>query len=45
MVGGRMFPLRGSERMAWKYDDCRCGCGLVETEIHVLFQCKRSEGW
>ena len=25
--------------MAWKYDDCRCGCGVVETEMHVLFEC------
>ena len=25
--------------MTRKYDDCRCGCGLVETEMHVLFEC------
>ena len=25
--------------MAWKYDDCRCRCGLVETEMHMLFEC------
>ena len=25
--------------MTWKYDDCRCGCGLVETVMHVLFKC------
>ena len=25
--------------MTWKYDDCRGGCGLVETEMHVLFEC------
>ena len=38
----------------WKYDDCRCGCGLVERDMHVLFECnlygemergcRRSEG-
>ena len=32
------MPVRGSDRMAWKYDDCRCGCGLVETEMHMLFE-------
>ena len=25
--------------MTWKYNDCRCGCGLVETKMHVLFEC------
>ena len=39
MVRGGCLPIRGSERMTWKYDDCRCGCGLVDTEIHVLFEC------
>ena len=39
MVTGGCLPVRGSERMTWKYDDCRCGCGLVETEMHVLFEC------
>ena len=39
MVRGGCLPVRGSERMTWKYDDCRCGCGLVETEMHVLFEC------
>ena len=29
MLMAGYFPVRGSERMAWKYDDCRCGCGLV----------------
>ena len=37
MVRRGCLPVRGSERMTWKYDDCRCGCGLVETEMHVLF--------
>ena len=23
--------------MTWKYNDCRCGSGLVETEMHVLY--------
>ena len=23
MVGGGCLPVRGSERMTWKYDDCR----------------------
>ena len=27
--------------MAWKYDDDSCGCGQVETEEHVLFECNR----
>ena len=31
MVRGGCFPVRWSERIAWKYADCRCGCGLVET--------------
>ena len=39
MVRGGFLPVRGSERMTWKYDDCRCVCGLVETEMHVLFEC------
>ena len=39
MVRGGYLHLRGSERMTWKYDDCRCGYGLVETEMHVLFEC------
>ena len=39
MVRGGFLPVRGSERMTWKYDECRCGCGLVETEMHVLFEC------
>ena len=44
MVRGGCFPVRGSERMTWKYTDCRCGCGLVETEMHVLFECTLYEG-
>ena len=39
MVREICFPVRGSERLTWKYDDCRCGCGPVETEIHVMFEC------
>ena len=39
MVRGGCLLVRGSERMTWKYDDCRCGCGLVETESHILFEC------
>ena len=39
MVRGGCLPVRGSERMTWKYDACRCGCGLVETVMHVLFEC------
>ena len=30
--------------MTWKYDDYRCGCGLVETEMHMLFECTLYEG-
>ena len=29
--------------MAWKYD-CRCGHGLLETGMHVLFECTIFEG-
>ena len=36
MVRGGCLPVRGSEMMAWKYDDDCCGCGKVETEEHVL---------
>ena len=25
--------------MPWKYEDDKCMCGLVETEMHVLFEC------
>ena len=39
MVRGGCLPVRGSERMAWKYDDDKCRCGLVETEKHVSFEC------
>ena len=39
MVRGGCLTVRGSERMTWKYDGCRRGCGLVETEMHVLFEC------
>ena len=39
MVRGGCFPVRGTETVAWKYYHCRCGCGLVETEMHVLFEC------
>ena len=35
MVRGGCLPVRGSERMAWKYEDECCGCGQVETEEHV----------
>ena len=36
---GGCLPVRGSDRMTWKYDDDICRCGLVETEKHVLFEC------
>ena len=39
MVRRGCLPVRRSEMMAWKYDDCRCGCGLVETNLYVLFEC------
>ena len=25
--------------MELRYDACRCGCVLMETEMHVLFEC------
>ena len=37
MVRGGCLPVRGSDRMTWKYDDDKCRCGLVETEKHVFF--------
>ena len=30
MVRGGCFPVRGSDRMTWKYDNDKCRCGLVE---------------
>ena len=49
MVWGGCLPVRGSERMTWKYDYCRCGCGLVETDMRVLFECtlyeEERESW
>ena len=27
--------------MKWKYQDDLCGCGQVEAEEHVLFECNR----
>ena len=41
MVKGGCLPVRGTERMAWMYDDDCCGCGQVEIEEHVLFECNR----
>ena len=41
MVRGGCVPVRGSERMAWKYDYCCWGCGQVEIEEHVLFEFTR----
>ena len=35
MVRVGCLPVRGSEKMRWKYDDYKCRCGLVETEKHV----------
>ena len=34
MVSGGCLPVRGSERMTWNYDKCRCR--LVETEKQVI---------
>ena len=41
MERGGCWPVRGSEMMAWKYDDDLCGCGQAETEEHVLFEYNR----
>ena len=34
MVREGYLPVRGSERMAWKYDDDCCGC--VETDLDII---------
>ena len=49
------LPVRGSERMTWKYEDDKYRCGPVETEKHVFLNgdrkrtmergCKRFERW
>ena len=36
MVSVGCLPVRGSDRMTWKYDDEKCRCGLVEKEKHVF---------
>ena len=41
IVRGGCLPVRGSETMKWKYQDDLCGCGQVETEEHVLFECNQ----
>ena len=41
MVRGGYLPVRGSERMAWKYEDDCSRCAQVEAEEHVLFECNR----
>ena len=41
MVREICFPVRGRESMVWKYDGEYCGCGQVETEEHVQFECNR----
>ena len=37
MVRGGCFPVRGSERMTWKYDNDKCRYGLVETEGSMCY--------
>ena len=41
MVSGGCLLVRGSGTMKWKYQDDLRGCGHVETEKHVLFECNR----
>ena len=36
MIRGGCLPVRGSERMTWKYNDYRCGC-------YFLFECTSYE--
>ena len=43
MVRGGCLPVRESETMKWKYQDDLCGCGQMETEVHVLFDMDKSE--
>ena len=39
MGRGGCLPVRGSGTMKWKYQVDLSGCGQVETDEHVLFEC------
>ena len=46
LVRGGCLPVRGNERMIWKYDDDKFRCGLVETEmcyLNALYMDKKEE--
>ena len=44
MIRGRSLPVRGDDKMKWKYETDpngdKCKCGKVETELQVLLECK-----
>ena len=47
MIRGGSLPVRGEDKMKWKYETDpygdKCKCGKVETEMHVLLECKLYE--
>ena len=43
MVRGGCLPVRGSERMTWKYDDCRCGYRDM-CYLNALYMKKKEQG-
>ena len=47
MIRGGSLPVRGDDKMKWKYETDpygdKCKCGKVETEMHVLLECKLYE--
>ena len=43
MMRGDSLVVRGSRNMEWRYRDRRCECGGIETESHVMLQCRLYE--
>ena len=41
-IRGECMPVRSNEKLEWKYD-CKRVCGEIETERHVLQDCKNYE--
>ena len=42
-IRGECMPVRSNEKLEWKYDCKLCVCGEIETERHVLQDCKNYE--